>query len=155
MTSKAIHLYCYAIMLGVLLSLSSESAYAQVGNSYGSYYQKKSKHPGGVGPGNSVNNYLYDKYFYGKGAVNPSMSLNRRSSTSSYYQYVKPEQQRREAAQKAGRAYVHQRKLQGNVGATNYGFARSLQQGVPSAGQIPRAPSPSPYYNQFYGNQRR
>lgn len=144
-----------AIVLGLCFAGGCEYAWAQVGYSYGSYYQKKTRGPGASGPGNNVNSYLYDKYFYGKGAVNPSMSLNRRSNTSSYYQYVKPEQQRREAAQQAGRAYVQQRKLQGNVGATNYALARQRQQGVPSAGQISRSTSPSPYYNQYYGNQRR
>ncbi len=142
-----------AAFVGLLLT--STLAHAQYSQSYGSYYQKKSSQPGGVGPGNSVNRYLYDKYFYSKRAVNPTMSLNRRSSVSSYYQYVRPEQERREAFQQAGRQYVQQRKLQGNVGHTNYGFARELRQGVPSASDIPRSSAPSPYYNQWYGNQRR
>jgi|GEM_PF-5655226 len=107
-----------------------------------------------IGPANSVNSYLYDKYFYGKRAVNPTMSLNRRSSASSYYQYVRPEQERREAFQQAGRQYVQQRKLQGNVGHTNYGFAQQLSEGVPSASAIPRSSAPMPYYNQWCGSKR-
>lgn len=130
------------------LLLFSSSAPAQ---SYGSYYQKKAQKPGGVGPGNSVNRYLYDKYFYSNQAVNPAMSLSRRSSVSSYYQNVRPEQQRREAFERAGSQYLQQRKLQGNIGHTNYGFAKELRQGVPSARDIPRTSSPSPYYNQWYG----
>ncbi len=142
-----------AAFVGLLLT--STLAHAQYSQSYGSYYQKKVRQPGRSGPGTNVNSYLYDKYFYGKRAVNPTMSLNRRSSVSSYYQYVRPEQERREAFQQAGRQYVQQRKLQGNVGHTNYGFARELRQGVPSASDIPRSSAPSPYYNQWYGNQRR
>ncbi len=134
---------------GLLLSFSLASA--EYSQGYGSYYQQKSRMPGGVGPGNSVNRYLYDKYFHSKRAVSPTMSLGRRSSVSSYLQYVRPEQERREAFQQAGRQYVQQRKLQGNVGHTNYGFAKQLRQGVPSASMIPRTSSPTPYYNQYYG----
>ena len=144
---------CIFLLAAAMALLFGSPTHAQIPQSYGSYYQKTVTKPGGVGPNANVNNYLYDKYFYKKRAVNPAMNLSRRSSTSSYYQFVRPEQERREAAQQAGREYVQQRKLQGNVGHTNYGFARELRQGVPSASEIPRS-SPTPYYNQYYGNRR-
>jgi len=142
------------LLAGFAGLLLVSQAVAQTPQSYGSYYQKNARTPGGVGPGNSVNRFLYDKYFYKKQSVNPYASLSRRSSTSSYYQYVRPEQERRTAFQTEGRAYVQQRKLQGNVGHTNYGFAQQLRHGVPSASQIPRTKSPTPYYNQYYGKRR-
>jgi hypothetical protein len=133
------------------LALAYSTACAQYPQSYGSYYQKKSVQPGGAGPGTSVNSYLYDKYYNRKSYVSPYQNLSRRSGSNSYYQYVRPEQERREEFQQAGRQYVQQRKLQGNVGHTDYGFARELRQGVPNASSIPRTPTTMPYYNQWYG----
>ena len=136
-------------------TLVGATAHAQYPQSYGSYYQKQLTQPGSIGPGTSVNSYLYDKYFNRKGYVSPYQNLSRRSGTDSYYQYVRPEQQRREAFQQAGRAYVQERKLQGNVGHTDYGFAEHLRQEVPNPAAIPKSPTPMPYYNQYYGNLRR
>jgi hypothetical protein len=140
----------WSLLAALVVALAGSQAQAQIPQSYGSYYQKKAVQPGAVGPGTSVNSYLYDKYFYHKSYVNPYQNLSRRSGTDSYYQYVRPEQERREAFQQAGRQYIQQRKLQGNVGHTDYGFARQLQQGVPSARSIPPS-STMPYYNQYYG----
>lgn len=143
-------------LLAALLggSLVASTAHAQYQPSYGSYYKKRAAQPGNSGPGTSVNSYLYDKYFYHKDYVNPYQSLSRPSGSNSYYQYVRPEQERREAFQQAGRQYVQQRKQQGNVGHTNYGFARQLKQGgVPNPSAIPRTPTTMPYYNQYYGRR--
>ncbi len=132
-------------------TLVGSMAHAQFPQSYGSYYKKQTTQPGTIGAGTSVNNYLYDKYFNRKSSVSPYQNLSRRSGSDSYYQYVRPEQERREAFQQAGRQYVQQRKLQGNVGHTDYGFARELRHGVPNASAIPRTPTTMPYYNQWYG----
>lgn len=138
-----------------MVALTSTLAPAQYTESYGSYYQKQARRQGGGGPGTSVNRYLYDKYFYTQQGINPAMSLSRRSSISSYYQNVLPEQQRREAFQQASSQYIQERKLQGNVGHTNYGFANELRQGVvPSPRDIPRTPASTPYYQQYYGGRR-
>jgi hypothetical protein len=142
---------------GTLLAvaLAAPAARAQVPQSYGSYYQDQVRKPGVGAPGANVNRYLYDKYFYHKQAVSPYQSLRRpTASGDSYHQYVRPEQQRREAFEQAGREYVQQRKLQGNVGHTDYGFARELRQGVHNPSAIPRtSPSTMPYYNQYYGRR--
>ena len=152
MNTKLLLLLLAAVGGALLTSWAVHAQYQkQYPNSYGSYYQKQARSRGGVGPSNSVNRYLYDKYFYKKSAVNPTMSLSRKTSVSSYYQFVRPEQERRRQFEQAGRQYLQQRKLQGNVGHTNYGFARELQHEVPNAGAIPRTPAPSPYYNQWYG----
>jgi hypothetical protein len=148
------HLSCALLAASLGVALACSTARAQYPQSYGSYYQKKATQPGGVGPGTSVNSYLYDKYYNRKSYVSPYQNLSRRSgSGDSYYQYVRPEQERRAAFQQAGRDYIQQRKLQGNVGHTDYGLARELRQGVPNASAIPRQPSTMPYYNQWYGKR--
>jgi len=143
----------WSLLASLGFALAYSTAQAQYQQSYGSYYQKQATQPGAIGPGTSVNSYLYDKYFNRKSYVSPYQNLSRRSGSDSYYQYVRPEQERREAFQQAGRQYVQQRKLQGNVGHTDYGFARELSQGVPNSGAIPRTPTTMPYYNQYYGRR--
>ena len=145
----------YSLLMATLgVAIACTTAHAQYPQSYGSYYQKKAVQPGGAGPGTNVNSYLYDKYYYHKPAVSPYQSLSRRSgSGDSYYQHVRPEQQRREALQQEGRAYVQQRKLQGNVGRTDYGQAKKMRYGGLDPGDLSRQPSTMPYYNQWYGRR--
>jgi len=132
--------------------LTASFADAQMVQSYGKYYMKQSRLPAGVGPGSSVDRYLYDKYFQSKSWINPSMGLDRRSSVSDYYQYVRPEQARRAKFDQASRKYIQERKLQEDYGHTNYGFARELREGVPSASAIPPLSKSAPTnYNQWYG----
>ena len=145
---------CSVTFVSLAWTLFVPAAHSQAPQSYGSYYQKKAVQPGYTGPGTSVNSYLYDKYFNSKSYVSPYQNLSRRGGVDSYYQYVRPEQERRDAFQQAGREYVQQRKQQGNVGHTNYGFARELRQGgVPNSSAIPRTPTTTPYYNQYYGRR--
>jgi len=139
------------LLLLIYISLPWISVAAQT-SSYGSYYQKNIQKSNQTFRGTNVNSYLFDKYYKGKSHVSPYANLNRRSrSGTSYQTYVRPEQQRREAYQSGLKSYITQKKQSGRVGHTDYGFARQLQSGVPSASQIPTVRKPTPYYNQFYG----
>jgi hypothetical protein len=134
----------------LIMALGCTTAHAQYPQSYGSYYQKQARRPDGVGPNANVNSYLYDKYFYHKPAVSPYQNLGRRSTSgTSYNQYVRPEQDRRREMQQAGRDYVQHRKLQGNVGHTDYDKAMKMRYGglQPSDLAVPR--STMPYYYQY------
>jgi len=137
--------------------VGSPSATAQVPQSYGQYYQKNvTKYSGQLGTQSSAR-YLYDKYFYNSPGVSPYMNLYRPGTMSdtAYQAYVRPEQQRREAAERAQAAYLQQRKLDGNVGYTRYPGANFVGATVGDAylKPVPAVKSPnSAYYNHWYGN---
>ena len=138
---------------GCLLVLAA-SAFAQQG--YGQYYQKDFKKTGGgLGAGNS-NKYLYDKYFYHRPTVSPYLNLGRGGgmSGSSYQTYVRPELERREAADKAQSAYLQQRKLEGKIGETRFPGS-AYKGGTIDPSYLKPVPAqkstPSAYYNHWYG----
>jgi len=137
-------------LLLIFACLPWSTASAQT--SYGSYYQKNIKKPSQqIRGGQSVNDYLFDKYYKGNRGVSPYANLNRGMSGTGYQAQVRPEQQRRAQFQSGLKTYVTDKKQSGQIGHTNYGFAKQLQRGVPSAGDIPKVRKPTPYYNQWYG----
>jgi hypothetical protein len=138
--------------MAVSCVVGSACAYAQFPNGYGSYYTQNA----GLRGAQSSNKYLYDKYFYHRPTVSPYMSLSRPGSdpATNYFTYVRPELQRREAAQQASMAYVQQRKLEGRVGETRYPGAAFIG-GTMNDAILKPVPSvkatPSSYYNHWYG----
>lgn len=144
-----------AILGTTAFALTATSAWAQYSSGYGSYYTQNVTKPGGTLGAQSSSRYLYDKYFYQRPTVSPYLNVGRPGSdmAASYQTYVRPEQQRREAAETASRAYVQQRKLEGNVGDTRLPGA-AYGGGLSSAILKPAAPTkatPSSYYNHWYG----
>ena len=99
-----------AILLLILACLPWSSAAAQT--SYGSYYQKNIKKPyQQIRGGQSVNDYLFDKYYKGNRSVSPYANLNRGMSGTGYQTQVRPEQQRRAQFQSGLKTYVTDKKF--------------------------------------------
>ena len=100
--------------------------------SYSDYYRQN---PGIRTGAPGTNAYLYDKYFYHSPGISPYLNLGRagNDAADSYHLYVKPELERRRANTIAQAQYVQQRKLQGNIGHTEY----------PGAGYIGGTPANS------------
>lgn len=122
--------------------------------SYGDYYRKNIGNRSAVDPG--TNRYLYDKYFYHNPAISPYSSAIRGGSAygPAWQTSVRPELERREAAERAQRNYIQQRKLQGNVGHTVYPGANFVGATPADALLKPiqkRPQTPLPYYKQVYG----
>lgn len=141
------------LVAGLLVALATPAVAQQ---SYGQYYQKQFKQTGGgLGTGSS-NKYLYDKYFYQRPSVSPYLSAVRGGDMSgtAYYASVKPELERRSAAERNQAAYVQQRKLEGKVGDTRYPGA-AYYGGTADAAYLKPIPqqktTPSAYYNHWYG----
>lgn len=133
-------------------------AAAQAQQNYGQYYERQFKKTGGGGLGlGSSDRYLYDKYFYRNPSVSPYLSAVRGGNLSgtAYTTSVRPELERRRAAERAEAAYVQQRKLQGNIGDTRYPGA--VTGGGVNAAYLKPAPKrstkPSAYYNHWYGGR--
>jgi hypothetical protein len=132
--------------------LAAANADCQVPSNYGAYYSQSAGSRGVQ----SSNRYLYDKYMYQRPTVSPYVNLARPGSDSatSYQTFVRPELERREAAAQTQRAYVQQRKLQGNVGQTVYPGA-GFSGGTVNNALMKPAPAmkstPSSYYNHWYG----
>lgn len=153
---RILNWFSIAVGLACVLGGSTRAA-AQVPQSYGQYYQKNAaKYRGQFGTQSSTR-YLYDKYFYNSPGVSPYMNLYRPGTMSdtAYQAYVRPEQQRRAAAERAQAAYLQQRKLEGNVGDTRYPGANFVGATVGDAylKPVPAVKSPnSAYYNHWYGN---
>lgn len=87
-----------AATVACLLCCSGRSADAQ--QSYGSYYEQTKAR---MSPQQTLVNptrFLYDKYFYNRSTVSPYMNLGRRDplGSTSYYAYIRPEQDRRAQA---------------------------------------------------------
>jgi hypothetical protein len=127
-------------------------AMAQAPSNYGAYFSQTA----GMRGAESGNRYLYDKYFYGQATVSPYMSLARpgNDSSANYQMFVRPELERRAANEKAGMAYVQQRKLQGNVGYTAFpgaGFAGGTVNDAILKPAPKTTTTPSSYYNHWYG----
>jgi len=139
------------LLLLIVACLQWSSAAAQTPQSYGSYYQKNIKESGGQFRGLDTNNYLFDRYYKHSSSVSPYASLNRGRHVRDPFTQVRAEQQRRATFQSGMRSYVSQRKQQGNVGHTDYGFALQLQRGTARSKDIPSTRKPTPYYNQWYG----
>lgn len=141
-----------AVCLVVCLSSTTQAQ-----QSYGQYYQKQFQQTGGGGLGlGSSNRYLYDKYFYRNTAVSPYLSAVRGGSLSgtAYTTSVRPELERRQAAERSQAAYIQQRKLAGNVGDTRYPGSAFYGASPGSAylKPVPKtAAKPSAYYNHWYG----
>ena len=137
----------------MVLVLGPFTAAAKEPVGYGEYYRNqyynRSDRPS-TDP--SVTRRLWNHYFYRNPAISPYANIGRRDTLRGDYQaYVRPEIDRRERAAQADSAYVRQRKLQGDVGRSNYG-GRVTQPRTshPSAGTTGRV-APSSYYNQWYG----
>jgi hypothetical protein len=130
--------------------------FAQATPNYGAYFSQSA----GLRGAESANRYLYDKYFYQRATVSPYMNLARpgNDAAANYQTFVRPELERRAAADKASMAYVQQRKLQGNVGYTalpGAGFSGgtindAILKPLPKA-----SATPSSYYNHWYGSWNR
>jgi hypothetical protein len=140
------------LIVAVCGSFELSDALGQIPSNYGSYYTQNSGTRGAV----SSNRYLYDKYFYHNTAVSPYLNLGRSGGdfATSYQTYVRPEMERREAASASQRAYVQQRKLQGNVGHTAYpgaGFIGGTASDARLKPAMPAKPTPSAYHNHWYG----
>jgi hypothetical protein len=144
---------CLLWMAVVVCALiAAPRALAQAPSNYGAYFSQSA----GMRGAESANRYLYDKYFYQRATVSPYINLARPGSDSSfnYQMFVRPEQERREAASKASMAYVQQRKLQGNVGHTalpGAGFMGGTINDAIMKPAMPKATTPSSYYNHWYG----
>ena len=110
--------------------------------SYSQYYQTGLPSYSSTSVPNS-SRYLYDRYFYHRETVSPYLNLGRPGTdiATSYQAFVRPEQERRAAAAASTRAYVQQRKLEGNVGQTRAYMNPSM----------PTTTTPSAYYNHWYG----
>ena len=136
-----------AVVLGLVQCASAQY------KSYSDYYRQN---PGVRTQAPGTNAYLYDKYFYHSPGVSPYLNLGRggNDAADSYHLYVKPELERRRANTVAQAQYVQQRKLQGNVGHTQYPGAAWV--GGSPANSLPKPVQPgarkSPaYYNHWYG----
>lgn len=152
---RARALLLVGMAVGTMACLTAVSLEASAQQSYSDYYRSSlPKTGGGLGTENS-NRYLYDKYFYHNPAVSPYMNLERRDTLggTSYQAYVRPEQQRREAAMKTQATYLQQRKLQGNIGDTRFpgaGFVGgTVQDARLKPVPPPRLNTPT-YYNTWY-----
>jgi hypothetical protein len=133
--------------------IAATHAHAQMPSNYGAYFSQSA----GMRGAESSSRYLYDKYFYQRATVSPYMSLSRPGNDSgvNYQVFVRPEQQRRAAAEKASMAYVQQRKLQGNIGHTEFPGAGFVGGTINDAILKPVAKqptTPSSYYNHWYGS---
>jgi hypothetical protein len=131
-------------------------AFAQANMNYGAYFSQSA----GLRGAESANRYLYDKYFYQRSTVSPYLNLARpgNDAGANYQAFVRPELERRAANEQATRAYVQQRKLQGNVGYTAFPGAGFSGGTINDAilKPLPKASTtPSSYYNHWYGNWNR
>jgi hypothetical protein len=143
-------------LAGAVCAGLGKNVFAQMPSSYGSYYTEQLKISGPSLGAQSSSRYLYDKYFYHNTAVSPYLNLGRpgTDAATSYQAFVRPEQERRQAAAVAGANYVQQRKLEGRVGDTRFpgaGFmggtaGNAILKPVPSV-----KTTPSAYYNHWYG----
>jgi len=150
----SIRVQCAILKLIVAVFGASVAAdsLGQIPSNYGSYYSQNA----GMRGAESSSRYLYDKYFYQRSTVSPYLNLDRPGSdfATSYQTYVRPELQRREAVDATNRAYVQQRKLQGNVGQTVYpgaGFIGGTPNDARMKPAMPVKPTPSSYHNHWYG----
>jgi hypothetical protein len=139
-----------------MLSGTTEMS-AQMPQSYGQYYQKNiQKYSGQLGT-QSSSRYLYDKYFYHNTAVSPYINMGRPGTMggTNYQAYVRPEQERRQAAERMQSSYLQQRKMQGNIGETRFPGAGFVGGTIDNAYMKPvpaMKTTPSAYYNHWYGN---
>jgi hypothetical protein len=145
---NSLHLFATFVVCSVLSAADYSRAQHQ---GYSDFYNQNRKV---VGQNVGTNAHLYNKYFYHSPGVSPYMNLGRHGSDAaeSYQLYVRPELERREASRVAQGKYVQQRKLQGNVGHTQYPGALT-NGGAANAYRVPtsNAARTPAYHNHWYG----
>jgi hypothetical protein len=120
------------LLVPVAFSVRAQTARGQM-TPYSDFYRKQVQQPR-TSPNVSASQYTYNRYYYRSPAVSPYTNLMRpgNETVNNYYQYVRPEQQRRATAP-------------GGAAATTGGVRK-----------FPVTPTPTsnPYLDRYYGGRQ-
>jgi hypothetical protein len=120
-----------ALLLALGLGPVVHTALGQ-STAYSDFYRKQVQQPR-TSPNVSASQYTYNRYYYQSPAVSPYTNLMRPGNqyVNNYYQYVRPEQQRRATGTGGGSTTAGVRKF-----------------------PVAPAPASNPYLNRYYGGRQ-